>query len=580
MSPEQCSGRPGDVDTRTDVYSLGVVLYELLCGRPPYDVGTTVLEAARTICERAPDRPRVANTAVRGDLETIVLTALAKESERRYQSAASLAADVRRFLADAPIAARPPSSFHELRLFARRNRLAVAAAVLAIVALVGGTVTSLAFGIQASREAADRAVAEQRARHDAAVAQSVNTFLEGVLEQANPRTNPLGRELSLRESLEIAAEVIPDDEPEVAGTIHRMLGANFRALGALERSERHLVEAQALLAAARGRGDSATVETMNELALSLIEQRRLDDALTQLEATLPLARALPPERHEVLMSVLNNYGLVYLNKNDGASAEPYLREGIEQGIRIHGERHPEVATMMHNMGAVYLMQDKFEEADRTLTDALKLRREIHGSVHPDIPQSLSTIVFVRRRLGNLEGVDDMLIESIEIRRSLYGDSHPLLARSLNNRVSFLHAQEHYEEAVPIAREALEMFQATLPDGHPDLRFGHVNLAAVLMQVDAYEEAELHLLEAWSKHDADPAAPAGRRRQTVDHFVALYEYWSKPDEAARWQANRGGDPGRLSVLRDLLARSTGRFRETSWPTFRTPGEAAHSTGGSP
>ncbi|MHC4910263.1 MAG: serine/threonine-protein kinase, partial [Planctomycetota bacterium] len=138
MSPEQCSGKTDAVDTRTDVYALGVVLYELVCGRLPYNVGTTVFEAARIVREQVPERPGTINAQLGGDLETIILTALAKEPDRRYASASSLASDLRRYLACTPIAARPPSTLHEIRLFARRNRPVVVAGALAVVALIAG----------------------------------------------------------------------------------------------------------------------------------------------------------------------------------------------------------------------------------------------------------------------------------------------------------------------------------------------------------------------------------------------------------------------------------------------------------
>jgi WD40 repeat protein/serine/threonine-protein kinase RIO1 len=152
MSPEQCDADPHELDTRSDVYALGVVLYELLCERLPYEVsGAALHEAVRVVREVAPAKPSTVNRSLRGDLETVTLKALEKDRTRRYQSAAELAADLDRYLEGAPIQARPPSMVYQLRLLARRHRGAFAAASLVFLALIAATIVSLAFGVSASR---------------------------------------------------------------------------------------------------------------------------------------------------------------------------------------------------------------------------------------------------------------------------------------------------------------------------------------------------------------------------------------------------------------------------------------------
>ena len=172
MSPEQCAGRQSAVDVRSDIYALGVVLFELLSGRLPHDLGdSSVYEAVRTITDTAPARPGLVDPALRGDVELILLKALDKEPDLRYQSAVELAADLRRYLNHEPVLARPPSTFYQVRLFARRNRAAFAAIVAVAVVLVAATAISTRFAIVAWRESQDRLLAEQAAQDERDVAQ-------------------------------------------------------------------------------------------------------------------------------------------------------------------------------------------------------------------------------------------------------------------------------------------------------------------------------------------------------------------------------------------------------------------------
>jgi len=236
MSPEQVTGDPQELDMRSDVYSLGVVLYELMCGRLPHDLkDRSIPEAIRIIREVDPTPLSSINRVYRGDVETIVAKALAKEKTRRYQSAAELATDVRHYLNDEPIEARPASTFYQLRKFTRRNRALVGGVVVAFAALLLGTVAATWQAVVANRS-------ETQAVMQAEIAEAVNDFLNQDLLAAAVPSVELGKgiDVLMRDVLDAAAKRIEDasgvggrfqDKPLVEASIRQTLGVTYRRLG-------------------------------------------------------------------------------------------------------------------------------------------------------------------------------------------------------------------------------------------------------------------------------------------------------------------------------------------------------------
>jgi eukaryotic-like serine/threonine-protein kinase len=244
MSPEQISGDVAALDTRSDVYALGVILYEVIAERPPYELDRKSLaEAARIIQDATPTRLSFGTRAVAGDVETIVAKALEKEKERRYGSAAELAEDIRRFLRDEPISARPPSAAYQVRRFARRHKAIAGGALIALLALVVGVVATSWQAVRASR--AER-VAEARAseaEQERAKAEAVTSFLTEMLGSVDP-SQARGRDVSVREALDAAAARIEAGgmaaQPGVEIAVRNVIGTTYSSLGHFDAAERHL----------------------------------------------------------------------------------------------------------------------------------------------------------------------------------------------------------------------------------------------------------------------------------------------------------------------------------------------------
>ena len=312
MSPEQVLADPLELDTRSDVYALGVILYELLAARLPYRLSSKIVEAARTIREEDPAPLSSISRVYRGDVETIVAKALEKDKARRYPSAAALAADIRSYLADEPIAARPASTAYQLQKFARRHRALVGGVAAVFVALAAGTVVStwqalrareaervavaaerrvieerdtatrernraLAAEAQSQQERNQAVAQKQRADNEAAIATAVSEFLRRDLlaqastrSQSRPDTTP-DPDLKVRTALDRAAMRIGTTfagKPLVEASIRQTIGIAYQDLALYPEARQQLERALELRRKALGEDDPATLEVLNDVARS------------------------------------------------------------------------------------------------------------------------------------------------------------------------------------------------------------------------------------------------------------------------------------------------------------------------
>jgi serine/threonine protein kinase len=313
MSPEQALGDPLEVDTRSDVYALGVILYELLAGRLPYDLSRKPHEAAQTIREEDPTPLSSISRVYRGDIETIVAKALEKDKARRYASASGLAADIQRHLKDEPIAARPPSASYQLRKFAQRNKALVAGVAAVFVVLVGGIIAS-------TWEAARARHAEQVANAESATARAVNDFLQNdLLAQASPNT-------------QARLNTKPDPDLKVRTVLDR---AAARILGKFDKQP--LVEASIR---------ETIGKAYDDLGLYVEELR-------QVERALELRRRVQGEHHLDTLKSMSELAGVFEAQGKNAHAESIFTDVLGVRRRVLGEEHPDTLSAMRNLAGFY-----------------------------------------------------------------------------------------------------------------------------------------------------------------------------------------------------------------------------------
>jgi serine/threonine protein kinase len=345
MSPEQAVGDPLEVDTRSDVYTLGVILYELLAGRLPYALSRKPHEAARTIREEDPTPLSSISRVYRGDIETIVAKALEKDKARRHASASGLAADIQRYLKDEPIAARPPSASYQLRKFARRNKALVAGVAAVFVVLIGGVIAS-------TLEAA-------RARRAERIAEAVNNFLQNDLlsqasanTQARPDTKP-DPDLKVRTALDRAAANIGrkfKDQPLVEASIRQTIGNTYIDLGLYPEAQRQIERAVDLLRGSLGEDNSETLKTVNDLAVLYLNQGNFAQAEPLVARVLAIQRRVLGDKHLDTLTTMNSLAGTYWEQGKYAQAEPLLAKILQLRRRALGEEHPDTLRVMHNLG--------------------------------------------------------------------------------------------------------------------------------------------------------------------------------------------------------------------------------------
>jgi len=539
MSPEQAAMTSLDIDTRSDIYSLGVLLYELLTGKTPFD-SKELLEAGldamrRTILEKEPERPSTKLStmvegeltitakrhhteppkllsSVRGDLDWIVMKCLEKDRARRYETANGLASDLQRHLDQEPVTACPPSNVYRFQKLVRRNKLAfAAAAAVAASLLMGlGISTWMFFQERAAKQEQARLrlqaeAQEQKAQTEAQKSDQVAEFLKEMLKGVGPSV-ALGRDTKmLQEILEKTVQRFDKyftNQPEVRAELEGIIALTYWDLGEPAKSEKMYREA------------------------------------------LDIWRKLFGNEHPKVAGSLYGLGTVLEGRED-AEAEKVYREALAIRRKLLGDESPEVGDSVHRLGAMLDNQGRREEAEVLFREALTIRKKVFGNEHPKVVDSqgcLATTLYVegkkspaeyeaeareilaayKRLLGNenfsvvgsFDGLAGFLQgqgrlaeaellwrESLAMRRKLEGDEHPGTAFSLKNLAGVLTVEGRLAEAEPLYREALAKNKKRLGDDHPRVTEVLSDLAMMLANQGRLSEAEALLREAVASNQA-------------------------------------------------------------------------------
>ena len=519
-SPEQVRGEP--ITTASDVYSLGVLLFRLLTGEPPYRLdGRRPAEVERVVCGEEPSRPsqrvlratgdRRRARVLEGDLDTLVLAALDKDPRQRYGSAQELADDLRRYREGLPLQARPPTWGYRFGKLVRRHRHeAVAALSMVVLLLVATAVT----GWQAHRAQRERLAAEgQRALAEAERerAEEVSVFLEELFQHSDPHRID-GEPVSARGLLDRGAERLTArrwEQPRVRARLLDTIGQSYRGLGHYDEAAVYLEQALELRRQVHDGDHAEVADSLDALAGLRVLQAEHDDARTLFRQSLEMRRRLLGDDHPQVAESLNNLGRTLHAAGDLEAAEPLLRQALDLKRRSPSPDVPAIANGLNNLAGLHTALGNHGAAAPLFHEALELRRQHFGDSHPSVAEGLNNLGLVHYRLGDFATSEEALRQALSLRLGRFGDDHPLVARSLGNLAAVLLVRRDFEAAEPMLRQALTIKEQRLGDDHPDLVPTLNSLAQALEAGDRRQAAESVYRRSITLQRA--AAPAGPQR---------------------------------------------------------------------
>lgn len=546
-SPEQILGRRAGVGA--DVYSLGVMLYELLTGRLPIDTrDLTPAQLASKVTEEVPPvASSVASDVERrkrltGDLDAIVSRALRKEPEARYGSVAALAEDVRLHLQGMPVTVRRDDWMYRTRKLLGRNRGVVSSTLLVLVLGVAFTVNAV---LQARAVAAER----DRAEAEAATAERVSTFLEELFSEADPN-QASSADVTVREILDRGSSRVTtalEAEPMVQSQIALVMGRVYRALGEYGPAEALIDSALAVRTRLDG---TAPVD----LADALVERGGLAYELGDYEGAVEMAgTALDAYRAELggrddprIASALEWMSVSLAELGRLEEAEAPMRQAVEMYRRLDPEPNEALASALASFTDLLRTRGSYAEAFEVGAEALAMAREVFGPEHLEVASALNQHASTLSRWGRPEQAIPYVEEGLAIRRAVFDGSHVEVAASLGNLANILVGLERLDEALEPRRASTDMMRDIFPDGHPYVAAGTHSLGALLSQMGRVEEAEQMLREALGHHRAAFPAEHPNLAYPLTELGRLYQGVGRLEEARTvleeaYAARSGGLP---------------------------------------
>ncbi len=554
-SPEQARG--AKITTASDVYSLGVLLYELLTGHRPYHLKSTErVEIERVICEEQPEKPSTivkrredipgdAGTArtitpesvsktregepdklrrrLEGDLDNIVLMAMRKEPERRYLSAGQLAEDIRLHLEGLPVIARKDTFGYRAGKFIKRNKLGVGIAAAFALLLVVSAVLIVRQSARAGRER-DKA-------------QRVSGFLVDLFKGSDPG-EARGKNVTAREILDKGAARIEnelEDQPEVQATLMDTVGMVYRSLGLYDSAIPLLEKSLKLRRETLGGESADTAQSLSDLGWTLAEAQRSKEAEPLLNEAIRIRRKLLGDENQQTAESINLLAYVRKEQGDVDAAEALYRESLALRRKIFGTTHHDVAQSLNNLALLLSEKGNYEAADQLYQETLDIDRKLTGAEDPEALTHLANYALLKDSRGEYDAAEKLYGQVVAARRKVQGNEHPNLAVSLNNLAETLRQKGDYTAAEPLYREALAIFIKQTGEDNLSVATLTQNLARMFYDKGDYTAAEPLYRKALPVYRKQLGDENARTARTLSNLAQLL--YEKGDTAAAEQQLR-------------------------------------------
>lgn len=518
MSPEQLENSQLDIDTRSDIYSLGVILFELLAGALPFDFseyqkpGDSLQKMIRETDPPTPSkrlqtigdaREKIARNRrtdagslhkkLAGDLDWITVKAMEKDRNRRYETANGLAMDIRRYLNDEPVVARPPSAGYRISKFVRRNRLTVIAAGVAVAGLLIGFIFATAGFVRATK-------AEQKASREAESARQVSNFLIDLFKISDP-TEAVGDTISARELLDRSAERIGAElknEPVIQARLMHTMGKVYSEMGLFGRSKPLLDSALAKQRTLLETQHPELGATLHDLGYTYYQLGEFDSAQVLMEQSLQIFRE--NGNHEKVVQNLRQLGDVWEEKGDQEKQLNYHQESVEYAEQTIGKNNIQYAESASKLSFALANQGKYEAAEPLVREALRIAKAQVGDDHWLTSRIKIDLAWWLLDLSRNDEAVQLFNEAVETFKKIYGPEHPETAIAMSNLASTYTSLNRHEEAIALHKQAVAIFKKRYGNVHYDVATAMNNYGRSLVLKSDYTDAEKVLWEVVSIYE--------------------------------------------------------------------------------